>query len=130
MASVYLIETPPRKMVSIFNQKFKGYFLSSVYVKLNDNVLQLLHACLIPLDNCVHGDSMKPFPNNGTCAELVANRPSRCYNREYREFCCGSCNAKFTGKKGKNLTLEKLCYINRNENSILEIQFYSLKHKS
>lgn len=53
------------------------------------------------LDNCVHGDSMKPFPNNGTCAELVANRPSRCYNREYREFCCGSCNAKFTGKKGK-----------------------------
>lgn len=51
-------------------------------------------------DNCVHGDSMKPFPNNGTCAELVANRPSRCYNREYREFCCGSCNAKFTGKKG------------------------------
>lgn len=50
---------------------------------------------------------MKPFPNNGTCAELVANRPSRCYNREYREFCCGSCNAKFTGKKGKKPTLNK-----------------------
>lgn len=53
------------------------------------------------LDNCVHGDSLKPFPDNATCKELVDKRPSRCYTREYRQFCCGSCNTKFTGKKGK-----------------------------
>lgn len=53
------------------------------------------------LDNCVYGDFMKLFLNNGICVEFVVNRLFRCYNREYREFCCGSCNVKFIGKKGK-----------------------------
>lgn len=53
------------------------------------------------LDNCVYGDLMKLFLNNGICVEFVVNRLFRCYNREYREFCCGSCNVKFIGKKGK-----------------------------
>lgn len=44
---------------------------------------------------------MKLFLNNGICVEFVVNRLFRCYNREYREFCCGSCNVKFIGKKGK-----------------------------
>ncbi|XP_062621281.1 uncharacterized protein LOC134282887 isoform X2 [Saccostrea cucullata] len=50
-------------------------------------------------EKCVHGDSLKPFPNNATCSELINGRPSRCYTKEYREFCCESCSKKFTGKK-------------------------------
>lgn len=60
------------------------------------------------LDNCVYGDFMKLFLNNGICVEFVVNRFFRCYNREYREFCCGSCNVKFIGKKGKKKILIKI----------------------
>lgn len=65
----------------------------------------LIYFCLIFffLDNCVYGDLMKLFLNNGICVEFVVNRLFRCYNREYREFCCGSCNVKFIGKKGKKI---------------------------
>lgn len=99
MENVFLTETPPRKMVSKFDKKMFS-FISCICKIKRLSFVTLTFLLNLFLDNCVHGDSMKPFPNNGTCAELVANRPSRCYNREYREFCCGSCNAKFTGKKG------------------------------
>lgn len=100
MENVFLTETPPRKMVSKLIKKAFS-FISCICKIKRLSFVTLTFLFNLFLDNCVHGDSMKPFPNNGTCAELVANRPSRCYNREYREFCCGSCNAKFTGKKGK-----------------------------
>ena len=77
------------------------------------------------LDNCVHGDSLKPFPDNATCKELVDKRPSRCYTREYRQFCCGSCNTKFTGKKGK-LSIAGFFLSTYTEASLINTYFYNI----